>query len=392
VEIVEDLPRTVRTVEHVTIEASDGTRLAGRLWCPTGAEDDPVPVIVEYIPYRRRDGTRLRDDATHGYLAGHGYACLRVDVRGSGDSGGVLPDEYTEREMQDGENVLAWAAEQPWCDGSVGVMGISWGGFHALQLAARRPPQLGAVAAVSATDDRYRDDIHYMGGCLLGDNLSWASVMFSFNTAPPDPDVVGPRWREMWHERLDGSGLWLETWLEHQRRDDYWRHGSICEDHSAVDVPVFVASGWADGYTNAVFRMLEHLDVPRLGLVGPWGHHYPHLGYPGPAVGFLQELVRWWDRWLKGVENGIEGEPMLRAWMQDSVGPLATYDERPGRWIVEPTWPSPHVERATYVLAPQGRLLAADGPGEAGARTGGEERELRSPLTTGLHGGKWFSY
>ena len=99
------------------------------------------------------------------------------------------------------------------------MMGISWGGFNALQVAARRPPSLGAVVTVSFTDDRYADDVHYMGGCLLTDNLSWASTMFAYNSCPPDPEVVGERWRDMWHERLRGSGLWLREWLRHQRRD-----------------------------------------------------------------------------------------------------------------------------------------------------------------------------
>ena len=196
---------------------------------------------------------------------------------------------------------------------------------------------------MSFTDDRYADDVHYMGGCLLTDNLSWASTMLAYNSCPPDPEVVGERWREMWHERLRGSGLWLAEWLRHQHRDDYWRHGSVCEDYAAIQVPVLAASGWADGYTNAVFRLLAALDVPRKGLVGPWSHKYPHLGQPGPAVGFLQELVRWWDRWLCDADNDVMDEPMLRIWMQDSVPPSTAYAERPGRWVGEASWPSPRV-------------------------------------------------
>lgn len=118
------------------------------------------------------------------------------------------------------EDVLAWIAEQPWCTGKVGMMGISWGGFAALQVAARQPEPLHAIVIASFTDDRYSDDV-------------------------------------------------------------------CC--------PVFAVSGWADGYSNAVFRLLRLLDVPRKGLIGPWSHRYPHLGEPGPAIGFLQEVVRWFD-------------------------------------------------------------------------------------------------
>ena len=381
-----EFPRRVRAKEHLWITLSDGVRLAGRLWRPEDALDDPVPAILEYIPYRKRDSTRDRDDRMHHYFAGHGYACLRVDLRGSGDSEGVLKDEYLQQELDDGVEAIRWLARQPWCSGQVGMIGISWGGFNGLQIAAMRPPALKAVVSVCSTDDRYADDVHHMGGCLLGDNLSWASTMFGYNSLPPDPELVGERWRELWFERLEGSGLWLEQWLRHQRRDGYWKHGSICEDWQAVQCPVMAVSGWADGYSNAVFRMLAHLSVPRLGLVGPWSHKYPHQGVPGPAIGFLQECLRWWDHWLKGRDTGIMNEPMLRAWMQDSVPPTTYYDERPGRWVGESRWPSEHVTRQALTLAWPGVLE----PGEPSLPE--REMTLRSPLSVGLFAGKWCSY
>jgi len=184
----------------------------------------------------------------------------------------VLTDEYLPQEQNDGLEVLHWLAQQPWCNGSIGMIGISWGGFNGLQIVARRPSELKAVISLCSTDDRYADDVHDMGGCLLGDNLSWASIMFAYNSCPPDPEIVGEQWREMWLDRLKGSGLWLETWLRHPYRDDYWKHGSICENFSAIACPVMAVSGWADGYSNAVFRLLANLNVPRLGLIGPWSH------------------------------------------------------------------------------------------------------------------------
>ncbi|MFW5679715.1 MAG: CocE/NonD family hydrolase [Pseudomonadota bacterium] len=382
--IVEHFARPVRSEETVWIEMPDGARLAGRLWLPEDAHERPVPAILEYIPYRRRDFTRERDSIMHPYVAGHGYACLRVDLRGSGDSDGVLFDEYLQQELDDGAAVIAWLREQPWCDGNVGMIGISWGGFNGLQIAAMRPPGLAAIVTLCSTDDRYADDVHHMGGCLLGDNLSWASVMFAYNALPPDPAVVGERWRTMWHERLEQNGPWLATWLGHQRRDAYWRHGSIKEDYAAVRCPVLAVSGWADGYSNAVFRLLAQLEVPRAGLIGPWSHKYPHQGVPGPAIGFLQEVVRWWDRWLKGIANGVDEEPMLRVWMQASVPPTTRYVERPGRWVAETVWPSPRVRECAWPLGP-GRLGGP--PAEPKA-----VRSIQSPLTVGLFAGKWCSY
>ncbi|MFO7962735.1 MAG: CocE/NonD family hydrolase [Desulfobacterales bacterium] len=383
--IVKDLPRKVRVIENTWITMPDGIRLAARIWIPEGARKDPVPAVLEYIPYRKRDDTRNRDNANHGYFAGHGYACVRVDIRGSGDSEGVLTGEYLTRELEDGLAILEWIAAQPWCNGSVGMFGISWGGFNGLQIAALKPPQLKAVISVCSTDDRYSDDVHYMGGCMLGDNLSWASLMFARNAQPPDPVIVGDKWRGMWRRRLEESGLWLEDWLRHQRRDEFWKHGSICEDFSAVECPVMAVSGWADGYSNAVFRLLEGLTVPRHGLIGPWSHKYPHTGVPGPAIGFLQECLRWWDRWLKGKENGVEKEPMLRVWILDSIPPRAEYDMRPGRWIAEKTWPSEriHMERYAFShlqLTPENESA---GPGTV---------SFRSPLRLGLFAGKWCSY
>ena len=379
-------PHRIKEDPQLTIPLSDGTRLAGRVWRPETADLHPVPAVLEFVPYRQRDLTAVRDSIHHPYLAGHGYAAVRVDLRGSGDSEGVLTDEYLEQELCDAEEVLAWIAAQPWCDGRTAMMGISWGGFNTLQVAARRPPSLGAVVTVCSTDDRYADDVHYMGGCLLTDNLSWASTMFAYNSCPPDPEVVGGQWREMWQQRLHGSGLWLEEWLRHQRRDTYWRHGSICENYADITCPVLAVSGWADGYTNSVFRLLAELDVPRKGLIGPWSHKYPHLGQPGPAVGFLQELVRWWDHWLRGVDNDVMAEPMLRIWMQESVPPSTAYEDRPGRWVGEPSWPSPHVRAATHSLGDH-RLLPEGAPA-------GRERPLtvQSPLSVGQFAGKWCSY
>lgn len=381
-----DLPWGVRVIENTFIPMPDGVRLAARIWLPEGSERTPVPAILEYIPYRKRDLSRRRDDINHRYMAAHGYACVRLDMRGSGDSEGVLTDEYTEQEQMDAVHAIAWLARQPWCDGNVGMMGISWGGFNSLQVAARQPPELKAIITCCSSDDQYADNMHYMGGCLLGDNLSEATVMFAFNSLPPDPAIVGERWRDLWRQRLEGSGLWVEKWLSHQRRDDYWRRGSVCEDYGAIRCPVFTVGGWADGFTNAVMRLLANLEVPRKGLIGPWGHKYPHLGIPGPAIGFLKEAVRWWDHWLKGQDTGVMDEPMLRVWMQDSVSPNTAYQERPGRWVGENEWPSPRIEQRRYAFDLHGML----NPDVAAAGT--EVRRVQSPLSVGMFAGKWCSY
>jgi hypothetical protein len=355
--IVTELPRRVREIENAFIELADGCRLAARIWLPAAAEVAPVPAILEYLPYRKRDGTSQRDALTHPYFAGHGYACVRVDMRGNGESDGLMLDEYTQQEQDDALEVIEWIARQPWCTGAIGMIGISWGGFNGLQVAARRPPALKAVISLCSTDDRYADDIHFMGGCLLNDTLSWASTMFAYSSRPPDPALLGERWRELWLHRLENTVLLAEEWLRHQRRDRQWQHGSVCEDFDAIQCPVYAVGGWADGYSNAIPRLLAGLTVPRKGLIGPWAHRYPHFAMPGPQIGFLQESLRWWDHWLKGIDTGIMAEPMYRVWMQESVPPQAHYDERPGRWVAEPSWPSPRVTTMDYALGP-GRLTS----------------------------------
>jgi len=385
VQHVTDYPHAIREIPHVEVPMPDGCRLAARIWMPEGAEAAPVPAILEYLPYRKNDFTTERDASMQPYLAGHGYAVIRLDLRGAGDSEGLMRDEYLAQELQDGVDAIAWIAAQPWCDGNVGMIGISWGGFNGLQIAALQPPALKAVVTLCSTDDRYADDIHYMGGCHLGEQLSWASIMFGRNTLPPDPDNVGAKWREMWMERLEGSGLWLKNWLEHQARDEFWKHGSICEDWSRVTVPVYAVSGWADGYCRSVFRLMEHLQGPKKGLVGPWAHRYPHLGEPGPAIGFLAEELRWWDHWLKGRDTGIMDEPQLRLYVQDSVKPRGWYAERPGRWVAEPCWPSPNISRTDFHLAPGG-ALSRETPAQ------GAVLRHASPADVGMASGKWCGY
>ena len=383
-DIVTQFPRQLREIENLFITLSDGCRLAARIWLPADAERNPVPAILEYLPYRKRDGTAERDHLTHPYFAGNGYACIRVDMRGSGESDGLLDDEYLKQEQDDCLEVLKWIAAQPWCTGSIGMIGISWGGFNGLQVAARRPAELKAVISLCSTDDRYADDIHFMGGCLLNDNLQWASVMLGYMSRTPDKALLGDAWRDVWLKRLNHQPLLVAHWLRHQRRDELWKHGSICEDWSAITCPVYLVGGWADGYSNTISRMLAHLQCPKKGLIGPWAHKYPHFAKPGPQIGFLQESLRWWDKWLKGIETGIMDEPEYRVWMEEPERPLAYYDERPGRWVAEPQWPSPNIEVRTLALNAGGRLAEKPEPESLA--------ETLSPQSVGEGCGAWCGF
>lgn len=379
-----EFPSAIHLVEHAEIPLSDGVRLSAMIWLPRDSEQKPVPAILEYLPYRKRDGTTERDALNHPYFAGHGYAAIRVDMRGAGDSEGVLKGEYLKQEQDDALEVLKWIAAQSWCTGSIGMIGISWGGFNGLQIAARRPPELKAVISLCSTDDRYADDVHFMGGCLLVDKFAWGSTMFSINATPPDPLLVGDKWRDLWMSRLNESGFWLEEWHRHQRRGDLYKHGSVCEDYGAIECPVYLVGGWMDGYTNPIFRMMEHLTCPKKALIGPWAHKYPNFAEPGPRIGFLQESLRWWDKWLKGIETGVMDEPALRAWIQDPVPPRTHYKERPGRWVAEEAWPIAGAQPLTLRLGEHVLTAQATAPEH--------HLTISSPETIGLAAGKWCPY
>ncbi len=348
------------------IPMPDGVTLSARLWRPEAG--DPVPAILEMIPYRKRDGTAGRDEAIHPWLAARGYACLRVDLRGSGDSEGLLTDEYTAQELADACAVIAWAAAQPWCSGAVGMMGKSWGAFNALQVAALQPPALKAVIAVCGSVDRFAEDIHFKGGCLLGENFGWASVMLSCSSRPADP-ALRPDWREDWLRRLEGNPWLGPRWAAHQTRDGYWRHGSVLEDWSRLAVPILAFGGWADGYMNMVPALVDQAPGPVRGIIGPWVHLYPHMAVPGPRIGFLTEALAWWDRWLKG-----KGEvaPGLHRFVQHGHAPDPSAGHIPGQWI----GPGGRVERRRLALGVE--------------LSGGLPARIATPQHLGLAAGEYF--
>ena len=389
---VSEFPFRVIEDPDMGIVLSDGCRLSARVWRAEGA--GPVPAVLEYIPYRKRDGTLPRDEIMHPYVAGHGYACVRVDMRGNGDSDGLMADEYTAQELADACEVIEWLAKQPWCSGSVGMMGKSWGGFNCLQTAFLQPAALKAVVAVCATTDRFEGDIHYKGGCLLGENFGWGAVMLSYSSRPPDP-MLRPDWREVWLQRLEAEPWLAPRWADLQQRGAYWQHGSICEDFSRMQVPVLIWGGWADGYMNTVSAIVSNVPGAK-GIVGPWVHQYPHTAVPGPQVGFLQEAIRWWDRWLKGVDNGAEDDPAYRAYMLHSQPPDASAAWREGHWLAEAVWPSAAVRGEVVYLgsaaARPGGFTPPGPPVEYLSRDEGQgvRVEIATPQHLGMDAGEFF--
>lgn len=319
-------------IEHCWIPLPDGIRLATRLWLPEHAIERPVAAILEYIPYRKGDMVRARDERNHPRFAAAGYACLRVDMRGSGDSEGTMPDMYSPHELDDARQVIDWIAAQPWCNGKVGMFGTSWGGTASLQAAVDAPAALKAVIAVCATHDRYEDDIHHKGGLLLTDSIEWGATLPAILASPPAAATVGPDWYETWTHRLQQLSWPLEAWVREEERSPYWQWGSVTRLADRLACPVLAVGGWSDRYSNSVMSLVEKNEERVWGIVGPWGHHYPDQGHPGPAIDFQGVALEWWDHWLRS-DDKAPPWPRLRLWLGGFDPPASVIDHRQGRWI-----------------------------------------------------------
>jgi putative CocE/NonD family hydrolase len=344
----------VETRLGVWIRARDGVQLSANLWLPIPAEEEPearFPAILEMIPYGKDNWRRNADVPRGTYLAKRGYVLCRLDVRGTGSSGGIALDEYTEAETRDGFDAVEWLAAQPWCTGAVGMWGISYGGFTAIQVAKLRPPHLRAIVPIQATDDRYLTDVHYVGGCVTASELSqYAVSQLAMNAMPPDPAIVGEGWKAAWGERLEATPPWLFEWLRRQRDEPYWRSGSLAPDYDAIEAAILNVGGWMDSYVDAALRMQAACRAPSRTIVGNWVHGLPSSATPGPNIDELHEIVRFFDRWLKGVANGVDDEPALTWFERDYAEPEPFPVAWPGRWRAARSYPHSGVEPRDWSL------------------------------------------
>ena len=300
---------------RVFVAMRDGIRIALTIYLPEGP--GPFPAVLESLPYRKDDDCFTRDWQTYSYLTDAGIAGVRLDIRGTGASEGVITDEYTAEEMADAIEVIGWVAAQSWCNGKVGMWGISWGGFSALQTAMLQPPALKAIVAMHATHDRFATDVHYTGGSIqAAEQGDWPASMVALNGLPPDPEIVGERWRDMWMDRLEKTPQWLFNWFRHQSRDAYWLHGSPCADYGSIRVPTLLIGGWLDGYIDGMLEMVNQLECPRRAVIGPWGHYRPATGVPAPTLDHFDLLARWFAHHLRGDDNRVMEMPLLTAWVR----------------------------------------------------------------------------
>ena len=354
----------VRLLRHVRIPMRDGVHLSADLFLPEG--EGPWPVVIEYLPYRKDDRSHPRQ-ALQVAMAKRGIAGCRLDIRGTGSSEGILNDEYTETEQLDGVDAIAWLAAQEWCNGNVGMWGISYGGFDALQVAMHRPPALKAIVPVMFTDDRYGEECHYDGGSVRA-LYTWSDyplMMVALNALPPHPDASDAPWLETWRARLERQEPWVLPWLEHQVDGDYWANGSLNRDYHSVQCATFLVGGWRDGYPTAPMRTYAHLSCPKKLWVGPWTHMLPHEAFPGPKADYLEEAARFFDHWLNGAENGAMDDDPVRLYVQEHGEPAAIPERQPGRWRADPALPA--ADARSWRLERDGRLVPANAVNAANA-------------------------
>ena len=358
----------VRLVRDVLIPMRDGTTLAADLYVPDTAgsgldlPERPLPVVMDYVPYRKDE---VDPAAARQYLElpRHGYAVARVDIRGTGGSEGHAVDEYVAGEQRDGYDAIEWIAAQPWCDGHVNMMGISYGGFTALQVATLQPPHLTSIIPVDFTDDRYTDDCHYRGGLLrMYYDLGWYGTrMVAWNAMPTDQVASSPDARASVERTVALAEPYLLAWLRHQVDGPYWRQGSVADIAERITCPAFLIGGWRDGYPNPPLRLFARLAGPRRLLIGPWDHRYPDAAIPGPRIDHLPEVIRWLDHWCRGVDNGVMAEPPVVVYVQQAGSLAPDRTETPGGWRADWSWPPRGAAEPAWRLD-DGGTLVADAP------------------------------
>ena len=318
------------------IPMPDGVRLSADLYHPTGAAaGGKLPVLLEYLPYRKHEA-RSRNWPLYSYFVERGYVVAAVDIRGTGNSEGrLIPYEYSEIEQADGEVVIDWLSKQAWSNGSVGMFGISWGGFNSIQMAARNPPALKAIVAIDATEDLFQDDVHYMDGIMHLD--SWEMSMDLDNARPGSPDYLIDD--DNFRNRFD-TEPWMLTYKNRQRDGPFWDRASVRNRYDDIRIPSFHIGGWYDGYRDSVARMLEHVkNAPVKAIMGAWHHTWPNEPYPGPGMEWRHEAVRWFDQFLKGKDTGILDEPRFAVFVRNWHPPGPHIEHAPGEWRYEDGWP-----------------------------------------------------
>jgi len=366
------------SIETSWLTMKDGVRLSVTFFKPVPRKSgEEFPVLFEFLPYRKEDSFYLRDYPLYSYFVRHGFIMAKVDIRGTGSSEGALPPrEYSEQELDDAVEIIDLLSKLPESNGRVGMWGISWGGFNAIQVAMRQPPALKAILALDASDDLFHDDVHYIDGAYHVD--AYELSIDHDNGLPQSPDY---KLDEAYFQDRFNAYPWFFIYLKQQTDGDFWRKNSLRWQYDKIRIPTYLIGGLLDGYRDSVPRMLAHMKVPVKGVIGPWTHAWPDNGLPGPNYEWRYEAVRWWDYWLKDRNTGVLEDPRFIIFVREGHGPDADLQTTPGHWICA-DWPIPEMEWKSYFPDKDNHLLLK--PGSTG------ELDLRYVPSYGLATGLWW--
>ncbi|HWQ19069.1 MAG TPA: CocE/NonD family hydrolase, partial [Methanotrichaceae archaeon] len=329
----------------------DGVNLSVTYLLPvTNEPEEKFPVLLEMDPYRKDDMSYLWDYPQASYFAKHGYAVALVDVRGTGASEGSVPvSEYSEEELSDGVEIIDQLSKKPWSNGNVGMYGYSWSGCNALLIADRKPPALKAILIAHLPDDLFYLDCHYIDGVFHTD--TWEAMIDTYNALPSTEDyAINSNYFE---DRFDQEP-WHFVWKRNQADGPFWRNESA-RFKPDVETPVYVIGGLLDSYRDMVPRLLNSSSTLVKAEIGPWGHDWPSSGTPSPNYEWREKGVRWWDYWLKGIDNGIMAEPRFMIFVRDGNEPSTAIKTLPGEWR-SGSWPIGGIEAQKMYPGPSQNL------------------------------------
>ncbi len=366
--------------KNTMVPMHDGVRLATDVYRLEGGP--PAPVLLARTPYdkeRAVAGSSNTFDILRAVQAG--YVIVIQDVRGRFTSEGEFYPHF--QEGHDGADTIAWAAAQPWSRGVVGGFGGSYLAVAQWLAAREQPPALRAMASVVAPSDAY-EGMAYQGGAHVFHGRRWAAVMATEEIrrrvarggAPPeggprlDVDTVLAYLPLAGHPLLNEYTPWYRDWLAHPTADAYWRPISPCAAYEQIGTPVLHISGWYDIFLSATFQnyrgMRQHGDTDRARrnqrlIIGPWTHanfsgSFPEREFGAAASSDALDLtglqLRWFDRWLKDMDNGVDDEP-----------PVTLFVMGIDRWRTEADWPLPNTHYHPYYLHSAGRANTRYGDG-----------------------------
>ena len=343
---IETSPLDLRRREDTTIQMADGCNLAARIWQPRG-NSKKFPAILEYDTKWASVCSAKEDELRYMKWAKSGFVCVRVDIRGTGDSDINTDthcfDEHTKQELDDSIAVIQWISEQEWCTGDVGMYGKGWGAYAALRVASlpdkRKPDALKTIITQNASVDRYTDNSYYAGECVLGATMLKKGVeMLAENARPPNPYIVGmDKWKELWKKRLDKIKPATEKWLQEQDKDSqYWKESSLIDDLENIKIPVFLWDGWNSSSKNSVFQILQKIPekTVRNAVIGQWGNEGPQ------GTGYLEEMLTWWNKFLREYTPLPVDQPIIRAFLSTYEAAYVPKGKKPSLKKIPITNPS----------------------------------------------------